>query len=92
MRNAWRVVAGTNSSAAASSLSMEASASRAKALTWRPRSVGTMPALPRTSSGSSKMTRRRFRAALTAGCDWLSLIAVRDTLRSATSAHSTRMR
>jgi hypothetical protein len=38
------------------------------------------------------MSRRRFSATLIAGCDWLSLMAVRETLRSDSSVQSTRSR
>ena len=38
------------------------------------------------------MARSRFSATLIAGCDWFSLIAVRDTLRSVSNVHSTRRR
>ena len=51
-----------------------------------------MPPFSRTSSGSWNTARSRFSATLIAGCDWLSRIAVRDTLRSVSSVHSTRSR
>jgi hypothetical protein len=48
--------------------------------------------LPRTSSGSPVMSRRRRSAALIAGCDWFSLTAARVTLRSINKVCKTRKR
>jgi hypothetical protein len=51
-----------------------------------------MPPFSRISSGSWNTARRRFSATLIAGCDWFRRIAVRETLRSVSSVHSTRNR
>jgi hypothetical protein len=65
---------------------------RACAASCRAREVGTMSSFSRTNNGSASSTRSRFSAALIAGWVWSSCRAVRDTLRSSTSAQSTRSR
>ena len=71
---------------------MPASTVRACSPSWPARSVGTMPARSRTRIGSPKVSRSRRSAALMAGWVWFIRTATRDTLRSSTSATSTRSR
>ena len=83
---------GSKDSGASVMRSISASAPLACDISARARSVGTMPPFSRTSSGSPRISRRRFKAALTAGCDWFRRSAVRDTLRSVIRSTNTRNR
>ena len=92
MRKVWRVVAGSKTSPGESRASISPSTTRTEASSCRARSVGTMRCLSLIRSGSSKISRSRFSAVLTAGCDWFRRVAARETLRSFIRMLKTRSR